>query len=313
MRYRRLGHSGLKVSVVGLGGNTFGRSVDAQQTVSVVHTALDLGVNFFDTAELYSDGTSEEYLGRALVGRRDRALIATKTGWTSSEKPNESGASRAHILPGVHASLKRLNTDYIDVLQVHRWDPETPLEETLDVLNDLVRAGKVRYIGCSNFAAWRLVWSLWISDRRGWASFVSVQPEYNLLTREVETELLPACQGLGIGVIPFFPLGGGLLTGKYREDEPPPPGTRFAQLERFRNRFATPRNFAIVRELELWARARGHAIGELAIAWLLARPAVSAVITGVTKPEQVHANVRAADWELTPAEAEEVAALTPVE
>lgn len=313
MRYRRLGSSGLKVSVVGLGGNTFGRTVDADQAARIVHTALDLGLNFFDTADIYSRGVSEEYYGRALAGRRNRAILATKVHGTMGDGPNDRGSSRAHILDGVHASLKRLNMDYIDLLQLHSWDDEAPIEESLGALNDLVRQGKVRYIGCSNFDAWQLVWSLWTSDRRNWTPFVSVQPEYSLLVRDVEKELLPACQTFGIGVIPFFPLAGGVLTGKYHEGEPAPSGTRGYQSERFQQRFATPHNLAIVRRLEAWAQACGHTVGELAIAWLLSRPAVSTVITGVTKPEQVQANARAAEWELTPGEAEEVAALASVD
>ncbi|MGH2373743.1 MAG: aldo/keto reductase [bacterium] len=313
MRYRGLGSSGLKVSVVGLGGNTFGRTVDADQAARIVHAALDLGVNFFDTADIYTRGVSEEFYGRALAGHRNRAILATKVHGTMGDGPNDRGSSRAHIMDGVHASLKRLNMDHIDLLQLHSWDDEAPIEESLGALSDLVHQGKVRYIGCSNFAAWQLVWSLWISDRRNWASFVSVQPEYSLVVRDAEDELLPACQAFGIGVVPFFPLAGGVLTGKYREGEPAPPGTRGYQSERFQQRFATPLNLAIVRRLETWAQAHGHTVGELAIAWLLARPAVSTVITGVTKPEQVQANARAAEWELTQAEAEEVAALASVD
>ncbi len=311
MRYRRLGTSGLKISVVGLGCNTYGRFCDAEQTARIVHTALDLGVNFFDTADVYSRGVSEEYLGRALAKRRAEAVVATKVNSTMGEGPNDRGSSRAHIMDGVHASLRRLNMDHIDLLQLHNWDDEAPIEESLGALDDLVRQGKVRYIGCSNFAAWQLVWSVGISERRGWASFVSVQPEYSLLAREVETELLPASQAFGIGVIPYFPLAAGVLTGKYRAGQSAPAGTRGYQSERFEKRFMTPRNMAIVPRLEEWARDRGHTIAELAIAWLAARPAVSTVITGTTKPEQVQANARAAEWELTAAEADEVAALAP--
>lgn len=311
MRYRRLGTSGLKVSVLGLGGNTFGRFVDADGTARIIHAALEVGINFFDTADVYGQGVSEEFLGRALAGRRDRALVATKVMGEMGPGPNDRGSSRAHITDGVHASLRRLGTEYVDLLQLHGWDDTTPLEETLRALDDLVRQGKVRYLGCSNFTAWQLVWSLWTSDRRGWTPFVSVQPEYSLLARGIETELLPACQAFGIGIIPYFPLAGGMLTGKYREGEEAPPGTRGYQSERFARRFATARNFAVVGRLEAWARSREHTVAELAIAWLAARPMVSTVITGVTKPEQVEANARAADWELTPQEVDEVAALAP--
>ncbi len=313
MKYRRLGRSGLEVSVVGIGCNNFGRTVDAEGTARVVHAALDCGITFFDTADSYGQGLSEEYLGRALRGRRHEAVIATKVGWELGPGPNQRGASRARVLSGIEASLRKLATDYVDLYQIHRWDPNTPLEETLEALADVVRQGKARYVGCSNFAAWQLTWSLWLADRRGWPSFVTVQPEYSLLNRAVERELLPACQAFGIGVIPYFPLAGGLLTGKYREHEPPPPGTRFALLPHMRERFATPRNFEAVRRLEGWARERGRALSELAIAWLLARPMVCTVIVGATSPEQVQANARATEWELTLQEVEEVASLVPLE
>jgi aryl-alcohol dehydrogenase-like predicted oxidoreductase len=284
---------------------------DVQQSARVVHRALDLGVNFIDTADVYGQGLSEEHLAVALAGRRDGVVLATKVGMTMGSGPNERGSSRYHIMTGIEASLRRLKMDYIDLYQIHRWDAETPVEETMSALDDLVRQGKVRYIGCSNYAAWQMVWSLWVSAHHGWAQFVSVQPEYSLLYRGIETELLPACQAFGVGVIPFFPLAGGLLTGKYREGEPAPAGTRGANAERF-SRFTTPRNFAIVRRLEAWARERGHTLTELAIAWLAARPMVATVITGATKTEQIEANVKAALWTLTPAEVEEVATLAPL-
>ncbi len=311
MRYRRLGKSGLKVSVVGLGGNNFGRVTDAQTTERIIHKALDLGVNFFDTADAYGRGVSEEQVGQALAQRRGEAVLATKVAMDMGTGPNETGASRQHITDGVHASLRRLKMDHIDLLQIHRWDRDTPIEETMSALDDLVRQGKVRYVGSSNFSGWQIVWSLWASDRRAWVSLVSEQPEYSLLHRNIEREVMPACEAFGVGIIPYFPLAGGLLTGKYREGEPFPSGTRLEQMERMRNRFATPRNFAIARAVETWARDHGHPVTELAVAWLLARPAVSTVITGVTKPEQVEANVKAADWDLTPAEVDEVSALAP--
>ena len=313
MRYRRLGQSGLKVSAVGLGGNNFGRVTDAQTSERIIHRALDLGVNFFDTADVYGRGVSEEHVGRALAQRRAEAVVATKVAMEMGPGPNETGASRKHIMDGVHASLRRLNMDHVDLLQIHRWDREAPIDETMSALDDLVHQGKVRYVGSSNFRAWQLVWSLWASDRRGWVSMISEQPEYSLLNRSIERELMPACQAFGVGIIPYFPLAGGMLTGKYKEGEAFPPGTRLERMERSRNMFATPRNFAIVRTLEAWARDHGHPLTELAVAWLLARPMVSTVITGVTKPEQVEANVKAADWDLSPAEVEEVANLAPME
>lgn len=310
MEYRPLGTSGLKISVIGLGCNNFGARVDADGTRQVVEAALDEGINFFDTADVYGEGRSEEFLGRALSDRRHNVTVATKVRGAMGPGPNDRGASRHHILAGVDASLRRLGTDYIDLYQIHAWDPETPIDETIEALNDLVRWGKVRYIGCSNFAAWQLVWSLWVSDRRSFARFVSVQPHYSLLHREPERELIPACQAFGIGVIPYFPLASGLLTGKYRENEPFPEGTRGFNNERFRQRVATPRNFAIVRRLEDWARRRDRTITELALAWLAAQPMVASVIGGATRPEQVRANAHAAQWLLSPEEAAEVARLT---
>jgi aryl-alcohol dehydrogenase-like predicted oxidoreductase len=320
VKYRRLGTSGLEISVLGLGCNTFGRyGVDADRTAGIVHAAMDLGINFFDTADVYGGGLSEEYLGRALAGRRDKALVATKVGWGPGKGPgegfgkgpNEAGVSKAQITARFESSLKRMSMEYVDLYQIHQWDPTTPLEESLRTPDDLVRQGKVRYIGCSNFAAWQMVWGLGLSERERWASFVSVQPEYSLLVRNVERELLPACQAFGIGVIPYSPLAGGLLTGKYREGQPAPSGTRGYKNERFEQSYMTAWNFRIVRDLEAWASARGHTISELGIAWLLARPAVSTVITGTTRPEQVAANAKATEWELTAAEVDEVVGLAP--
>jgi hypothetical protein len=202
MRYKRLGTSGLKVSVIGLGGNTFGRYVDAPGTARIIHRAIDLGINFFDTADVYSIGVSEDHVGKALADRRDRGLIASKVAMKMGEGPNEQGLSRGHIIAGVEASLRRLGTDYLDLLQVHSWDPETPIEETMRALDDLVRAGKVRYLGCSNFTAWQLTQSLWVSDKRGYAPFVSVQPRYSLLDRRIEAELVPPAAPSGSGLSP---------------------------------------------------------------------------------------------------------------
>ncbi len=313
MRYKRLGRSGLKVSAVGLGGNTFGRYADEKETARVIHAALDVGINFFDTADVYNNGVSEEYVGKALKDRRSGALIASKVAMAMGDGPNDKGLSRAHIIDGVHAGLRRLGTDYMDLLQVHAWDAETPIEETMRALDDLVRDGTVRYIGCSNFTAWQLVWSLWTSDRHNLASFVSVQPRYSLVDRAIEKELLPACQQFGVGIIPYSPLAGGVLTGKYAEGKEPPAGTRAHGNERFVGQHGTHRNFEIARRARQWAEARGHTVGELAIAWLVAHPEVSSVIAGVTKPEQVAANAKAAAWQLTPEEVAEVSGLTEQE
>lgn len=298
MEYRQLGRSGLRVSVIGLGGNTFGRYADAERTAQIVHQALDLGINFIDTANVYGTGASEELLGKAIGSRRDEVLIATKAGMTMGDRPNERGSSRKHVIESCEASLRRLNIDTVDLFQIHRFDSLTPLDETLGALDDLVRAGKVRYIGCSNYDAWRIVQSLWISDRERLPRYISVQPEYSLLERDIERELVPACLEFGLGIIPYSPLAGGTLTGKYKPGEPPPEGTRGYNNPRFESRLRRD-TLEAVQRLDAWAREQGHKVGELALAWLAARPGVSTVIAGTTRPEQVAANARAADWHLS--------------
>ncbi len=310
MRYKRLGSSGLKVSAIGLGGNTFGRYVDAAGTAKIIHHAIDQGINFFDTADAYSNGVSEEHVGKALADRRDKGLIASKVALKMGDGPNDQGLSRSHIISGVEASLRRLGTDYLDLLQVHRWDPETTLEETLRALDDLVRVGKVRYLGCSNFAAWQLTQSLWISDKRGFATFVSVQPRYSLLDRAIEAELVPACRAFGIGIIPYSPLAGGILTGKYRGGARPS-GSRGTDQEGagFFARQLAGKDESAVERLAEWAEARGRTVGDLAIAWLASQPEVSSVIAGVTSEEQIDTNASAAAWELSADEIAEVGKL----
>lgn len=308
MEYRRLGRSGLRVSVIGLGGNTFGRTVDQAGTDAIVGEALASGINFIDTADIYSHGQSEEQLGKAIRPHRDELVIATKVGMQMGEGPNENGSSRKHILESCDASLRRLGIEAIDLYQIHRFDPETPLDETLDALNDLVRAGKVRYIGCSQIAAWRVVQALWVSDRHHFASYVSVQPEYSLLAREIERDLLPCCREFGLGVIPFFPLGAGVLTGKYKPDEPPPAQTRGSDNPGFQSRLQVE-TLTRVQHLAQWAQERGHTAAESALAWLAAQPGVSTIIVGARRPDQVAANAHAADWKLTPQEVQEIAAI----
>ncbi len=310
MRYKRLGTSGLKVSVIGLGGNTFGRYVDAPGTARIIHRAIELGINFFDTADVYSIGVSEDHVGKALADRRDKGLIASKVAMKMGEGPNEQGLSRGHIIAGVEASLRRLGTDYLDLLQVHSWDPETPIEETMRALDDLVRAGKVRYLGCSNFTAWQLTQSLWVSDKRGYAPFVSVQPRYSLLDRRIEAELVPACRAFGIGIVPYSPLAGGILTGKYRGGARPE-GARGTDQEGagFFDRQLAGKDEAAVERLAGWAEARGKTLGDLAIAWLASQPEVSTVIAGVTSPGQVETNASAAEWQLSADEIAEVGGL----
>lgn len=305
MQYRRLGNSGLKVSVVGLGTNQFGGKVSHEETEKIIGRALDLGLNFIDTADSYQGGESERAIGKAIAGRREEVVLATKVASKTGDGPNDYGASRQHIMAGVEASLRRLNTDYIDLYQIHRFDATTPFEETMRALDDLVRSGKVRYIGASNYAAWQLCRSNDIAERWGWSQFVSIQPHYHMLERGVEQEVIPYCAAAGLGVIPYFPLAGGFLTGKYREGEPAPKGSR-GESNAYVQRYFTPENFAIVRKLEAFAKERGRTMGELAISWLLSRPQVSTVIAGATSEAQVEANIKAGDWTLTPGEVAEV-------
>ncbi|HEX2185364.1 MAG TPA: aldo/keto reductase, partial [Chloroflexota bacterium] len=305
MEYRRLGKSGLKVSAIGLGGNTFGNGADEAQTGRIINRALDLGINFIDTADVYSRGISEEYVGKAVAGRRQEALIATKVQGRMGDLPNDEGLSRKHIMEGIEASLRRLDTDYVDLYQVHRFDSSTPIEETLSTLDDLVRQGKVRYIGCSNFAAWQICESLWVAERKNVTPFVSVQPRYNIFDRAIERELVPFCRQHGIGIIPYSPLAGGVLTGKYHPGEEPPADTRAGRNARMRQQL-NEATLGRVDRLVAWAKGRGHSGGELALAWLLAHPEVSTVIAGATRPEQVEENARASEWRLTEADLQEI-------
>lgn len=305
MKYRTLGKSGLKVSAIGLGTNQFGGKVAAGQTVNIIRAALDMGINFIDTADVYQEGRSEEFMGRALEGRRQDALIATKVYYEVGEGPNDRGASRQHIVSGVEASLRRLKTDYIDLYQIHSWDADTPLEETMRALDDLVHAGKVRYIGASNFSAWQLVWAIAIAKEMGWTEFVSTQPHYHMLERGIEQEMIPACISFGIGILPYFPLAGGFLTGKYSQDKPAPAGSRGESSE-YVQRYMTPNNYMILDKLKVFAGEHDHSLNELAHAWLLAQPQISSVISGATSVEHIQANAAASDWEL---QDEEVAAV----
>ena len=289
----------LEVSVVGLGCNNFGRRLDAAQTAAVVDAALDAGINFFDTADVYGNGQSETFLGQALGQRRDAVVIATKFG--NPMEGQGRGASRAYIQQAVESSLHRLGTDYIDLYQMHRPDPDIPMVETLGALNELVQAGKVREIGCSNFS----VEQLRAAEARGGARFVSVQNEYSLLNREPEQGVLAMCDRLGIAFVPYFPLASGVLTGKYRRGQPVPEGSRLANSPNAANQLSE-RNLAIVEALIQFAEARGHTILELAVSWLLARPVVASVIAGATRPDQVHANASAVAWRLTDAELDEI-------
>ena len=308
MEYRQLGLAGVRASAIGLGTNQFGGKVDQQGVNEIVATALEEGITFIDTADVYQGGRSEEAIGVALKGRRHDVLLATKVASKSGEGPNDYGASRYHILNAVEGSLRRLQTDYIDLYQIHRWDATTPIEETLRVLDDLVRSGKVRYIGASNFAAWQLARANLLAELRGWSPFVTIQPHYHMLERSIERELIPYCSAYHVGIVPYFPLAGGFLTGKYRRGLAAPPGSR-GESSPYVQRYMTEANYDKVERLTAWAQERGHTMGELAHAWLLAQPQVCSVISGATRPEQVRSNARAATWHLTADELAEVNAI----
>ena len=307
MEYKSLGRSGLQVSVVGLGCNNFGMKIDKDATAVVVNKAIDAGITLFDTANIYGGaGKSEEFLGAALGGRRPDVIVATKFSGPMGQGPLNRGASRRHIYHQVEASLRRLETDYIDLYQVHFPDVKTPIEETLRALDDVVRAGKVRYIGCSNFAGWQVADAQWTARANHLSPFVSAQNEYNLLARRIEHELVPAANAYGLGVLPYFPLASGFLTGKYRHGEPPPPGTRLQMWGPRGEQVLSERNFAVLEKLEAFATSRGHTMLELAIGWLASQPHVASVIAGATTPEQIEQNVAAAAWQLTREEMIEV-------
>jgi aryl-alcohol dehydrogenase-like predicted oxidoreductase len=302
MRTRFLGDGGPEVSVVGLGTNNFGRRCDYEQTLAVIDAALDSGVTLFDTADIYGQGASEEYIGRALEGRRDRVVIATKFGSEMDERPEERRGNPDYIQWAVEGSLRRLRTDVIDVYQMHEPDPVTPIEETLGALNDLVHEGKVRWIGSSNFSPEQVEAAEEVSRGAGFHRFVSAQNEYSLVERDAEEELLPTCEALGVGVLPYFPLASGLLTGKYRRGETATEG-------RLAGREIAAERWDRVEALQEYARERSVSLLDVAIGGLLAMPAVTSVIAGATKPEQVRQNVAAGTWEPAAPDVEELRAL----
>ncbi len=312
MEYRNLGRSGLQVSVVGLGCNNFGRRCDLDATKQVVDKAIDLGITLFDTANIYGPGgLSEEYLGQALGSRRQDVIVATKFAGPMGEGPMRSGGSRKHIVDACEASLRRLGTDCIDLYQVHFPDTTTPIEETMRALDDLVRAGKVRYLGHSNFSGWQTAECHYVAKAEHLAPFISAQNQYSLLDRAVERELAPACQKFGLGILPYFPLASGFLTGKYRRDQPPPEGARLSNpaMQGMASRILNDRNWDKLEKLEEFAQSHGKTMVDLAIGWLASKPYVGSVIAGATKPEQVDSNVTAGDWKLTP---EEMAAVDAI-
>lgn len=299
MEYRNFGASGYQVSAIGLGGNTFGRACDERQTAAVVHRALELGINHFDCADTYGGGgISEEYLGKALRGNRHEVFLTTKTGFPLGDGPNNDGLSRRRIINNLEASLKRLGTEYVDLFYLHRPDPRTHIDESLDAANDLVRQGKVRYIACSNYPGWEIARMCERAWAHGWAPPIASQSRYNLLSREIEAEVIPACTAYGMGIVPFSPLAGGLLTGKYQLGQPIPEGTRASYSPRF-ERLLQDDVLGVIGSLKDLAQARGMTLTQFSLAWLLANPAVSSVITGVTTPEQVDHNVSALDHTLS--------------
>jgi aryl-alcohol dehydrogenase-like predicted oxidoreductase len=311
MQIRNLGGSGLRVSAVGLGCNNFGQRIDLEASRKVIHRAIDLGITLFDTADIYSNmGGSENVLGAVLGDRRKDIVLATKYSKPMAEDGTRQGASRRYIFNAVEASLKRLKTDYIDLYQQHDYDPLTPIEETLRALDDLVREGKVRYIGNSNFPAWRVAEAEYVARAINVGRFVSCQDEYSLVVRDIEKDLLPAAQEYNLGLLPFFPLASGLLTGKYKRGEAAPDNTRFGKVPRLRDRYVTPRNEEIVEKLQAFASARGHSMLELAFSWLAARPQVASVIAGATRVEQVEQNVKAIAWNLSAEEMAEIDRIT---
>jgi aryl-alcohol dehydrogenase-like predicted oxidoreductase len=294
------------VSTIGLGGNTFGMACDKAATADVLHAARDAGINCVDTSDVYGGGgVSEEYIGAAIQGERDRWVVMTKFAIPMGKGPNTGGASRGYARKAVEASLRRLGTDYIDVYQVHRPDPNTPMEETMAALHELVLEGKVRYLGCSNYAAWQIAESNWIAKHHGWTPFISSQPSYNMINRTVEREHIPACAHYGLGVLPWGPLAGGFLTGKYRRGEAFPEGTRMASSE-WARAVLTDRNWDRLDKLQALAQSRGLTMTQLAFGWLLAQPAVSSVIAGATSPAQVQQNAACHEVRLT---AEDLAAV----
>jgi len=310
MEYKRLGKSGLQVSVIGLGCNNFGMRIDKDQTKAVVDKAIEAGVTLFDTANLYGGTRSEEFLGAALGDRRKDIVLATKFGGPMGGGPYAKGGARRHVIQMCEDSLRRLNTDWIDLYQFHFPDPLTPIEETLRALDDLVRSGKVRYIGSSNMSGWQAVEAEWTARSHNLNAFVSAQNEYNAIDRRIEKELAPACQKYGIGILPYFPLANGLLTGKYKRGEKPADGTRMAAYGPRGERLMSDENFDVVEKLEPFAADRGKTILELAFAWLLSHDYIPSVIAGATRPEQVAANAAAGDWRLTPEEMDEVDRIT---
>lgn len=311
MEIRNLGASGLRVSAIGLGCNNFGGRIDQAATRAVIHSALDAGITLFDTADVYGErGGSEAAMGQVIdAAMRKRIVLATKFGMPMDDDGEHQGGSRAWIMRAVEDSLSRLKTDWIDLYQLHRPDPRTPLAETMQTLNDLVRSGKVRYVGVSNMPAWQVVEANALARAMGLSAFVSCQDEYSLVVRGVEAELVPMMQAHGLGLLPYFPLASGLLTGKYRRGAPMPEGARLTKTQRLADRYISETNWGRVEKLGAYAEARGHTLLDLAFSWLLAKAPVASVIAGATKPEQIAQNAKAGAWALDAAAVAEIDAI----
>jgi len=311
MEYRVLGRTGARVSSLCLGCMNFGWGTDNKEAVPVLHRALEAGVNFWDTANVYGRGASETIVGEALKGHRDEVFLATKVHGKMGDGPNDWGNSRLNIVRGLEASLKRLGVDHVDLYQIHRPQSEVPLDETLGALDDLIRAGKVRYIGTSTFAAYQLVESLWVSEKLGLNRFVTEQPPYNLVDRRIERELLPMARTYGFGVIPWSPLAGGMLTGKYRKDAPSPEGSRFANGKFRQGKEVSEATWRVVEGVRALAEEKGVPMDALALAWVLHQPGVTSPIIGPRNMEQFEQNLKALEVEITADDRKRIDELIP--
>ena len=302
MQYKKLGRTGLKVSAIGIGTMFFGTQVNEAEATKILDVAFENGINLFDTANAYTAGRSEEIVGKAVKNKRHSVVLATKVGHMQGTGPNDSGLSREHIILAIEKSLKRLGTDYLDIYYAHTPDYSTPIEETLRVFDNLVQQGKVRYIACSNIRAWQLIKSLWVSDKYNLARFDCIQSVYNLLTRDIEYELLPCCAGEGIGVTVFNPLAAGFLTGKYDPNQPPAPNNRFGRERtglRERDLYWSPVNFQAVAHLKKIADAHSHNLAQFSLAWIINNPSISSAIVGASAAKQLEENLGALDIKLT--------------
>jgi aryl-alcohol dehydrogenase-like predicted oxidoreductase len=298
MKHLPMGRTGVKVSAIGLGTNAFGGRAERATSIAILHRAIDSGINLIDTANIYTQTASETIIGEGLKGRRQQVVLATKGGMKTGEGPNDGGSSRFHLLRELEGSLRRLQSDYVDLYQIHTWDAETPVEDTLRTLDDMVRSGKVRYIGASNYAAWQLAKALWASDRRGFVRFETIQPDYSLAQRGVERELVPLCRDQEIGLIAYFPLAGGILTGKYRRGQEPPKGSRALTQPQFAKSISD-QTLRLAEDVAAIASELHCAPSQLALAWLIRQPAVCSAIAGATSVTQLDENLGALEVTLS--------------